>query len=192
MLRTLLLTIGVTPPEVPSDPEARAALWQGKTAEKRILLLLDDAMDSEQVTPLLPGASGTAVIVTSRRRLVGLSDALAFSLQTLSDGEAQDLLLRISGRSSEGAATSDLVRLCGYLPLAISLTAAQLKHHESWTATDLAGEFSCRGIALVPCMARSMVAAAFDLSSRPNRRSAEAVSSIGSTSRRRLRCICSS
>jgi len=71
-LVSLLLTAGLTAAQIPSDVAARAALWRDQLADKRAILILDDATSSEQVRPLLPGGAQTLVLVTSRRRLAAL------------------------------------------------------------------------------------------------------------------------
>ena len=94
--------------------------------------MLDDAASSEQVRPLLPGAGGSLVLVTSRRHLSALEDATAISLDTLPPGEAAALLVRLAGRaglSPADPAVAEIIRLCGYLPLAIGMVARQLHHH---------------------------------------------------------------
>ena len=73
------------------------ALWRDRLAERQLLLVLDDAASSEQVIPLLPGAGGSLVLVTSRRHLSALGDATAISLDTLPLGEAGALLVRLAG-----------------------------------------------------------------------------------------------
>ena len=96
-LVSLLLTAGVAAQLIPGV-EARAARWRDHVAGKRILLLLDDAASHEQVAPLLPGTAGGLVMITSRRRLAALADAAVISLDTLSPGEAAQLLARLAGR----------------------------------------------------------------------------------------------
>jgi hypothetical protein len=75
-----LLTAGVPAGQIPPGLEARMALWRDRLAEQQLLLVLDDAASSEQVRPLLPGAGGSLVLVTSRRHLTALEDATAVSL----------------------------------------------------------------------------------------------------------------
>ena len=82
-LASLLLTAGVPAAQIPPGLEARMALWRDRLAERQLLLVLDDAASSEQVRPLLPGAGGSLVLVTSRRHLSALEDATAVSLDTL-------------------------------------------------------------------------------------------------------------
>ena len=81
-LASLLLTAGVPPGQIPPGVEARMALWRDRLAGRQLLLVLDDAVGSEQVLPLLPGAGGSLVLVTSRRQLSALEDATAISLDT--------------------------------------------------------------------------------------------------------------
>src|ERR1700733_492444 len=97
-LASLLLTLGVPPPQIPPGLEARMALWRDRVAERQLLLILDDAASSEQVLPLLPGSGGSLVLVTSRRHLSALEDATAISLDTLPADEARALLARLAGR----------------------------------------------------------------------------------------------
>jgi tetratricopeptide (TPR) repeat protein/transcriptional regulator with XRE-family HTH domain len=144
-LASLLLTSGVPAAQIPPTLEARMALWRDRLADKQLLLVLDDAASSEQVRPLLPGAGGSLVLVTSRRHLTALEDARAISLDTLSSDQAAGLLVRLAARpglSGEDAEVADIARLCGYLPLAVGMIARQLHHHPAWTAADLAEELA--------------------------------------------------
>ena len=136
-LSSLLLTAGVPAAAIPPGLEARAARWRGHVAGKKILLLLDDAASHEQVRPLLPGTGGSLVLLTSRRRLAALGDAIVVSLDILLRGEAVQLLIRLAGRPGlqpGDVAVGEITRLCGYLPLAIGLIASQLRHHPAQTA----------------------------------------------------------
>ena len=135
-LASLLLTAGVPAGQVPPGLEERMALWRDRLAERQLLLVLDDAASSEQVRPLLPGAGGSLVLVTSRRHLSALDDATAVSLDTLPAEEAAALLVRLAGRGGlrpDDPAVAELTGLCGYLPLAIGMVARQLHHHPAWT-----------------------------------------------------------
>ena len=167
-LATLLLTTGVAPQQIPPGLEARSAAWRGHLAGKKVLLVLDDAAGSDQVRPLLPGAAGCLVLVTSRRRLTALEEAAPISLGTLPPGEAADLFVRLAGRPGlqpADAAVAEVTGLCGYLPLAIRLVAAGLRHHPAWTVTDLAAELATARDRLAAMQAEDVsVAAAFDLS----------------------------
>jgi len=162
-LASLLMTAGVAAQQIPPGLQARAALWRDYIAGKKILLVLDDAIGHEQVRPLLPGTAGSLVLITSRRRLAALEDAAVTSVDVMFPDEAKALLERLSGRAASGAA--DLVRLCGYLPLAIGMVGSQLRHHPARTAGDLAADLAATSNRLAAMRAENLsVAAAFDLS----------------------------
>jgi hypothetical protein len=167
-LASLLLTAGVAAAQIPPGAEARAARWRGYAAGKKILLLLDDAVGHEQVRPLLPGTAGSLVLVTSRRRLTALEDAVVISLDTLSPGEAATLLVRQAARTDiqpDDAAVAEIARLCGYLPLAIGMLARQLNHHSAWSAASMAATLSAARDRLAAMRAENLsVALAFELS----------------------------
>jgi len=167
-LVTLLLTAGLRASHIPADLDARAGLWRDHVAGQKVLLVLDDATGHEQVRPLLPGTAGSLVLITSRRRLAALEDAVPLSLDTLPPDEAAALLTRLAGRPDlEPGPASQLARLCGYLPLAIGLVGRQLAHHPAWAAADLATELAAARDRLEPMRAEDVsVAAAFDLSYR--------------------------
>ena len=167
-LASLLLTIGVPAGQIPAAMEARVALWRDQLVSQRLLLVLDDAVSSEQVLPLLPGADGSLILVTSRRHLTALEDATAISLDTLAPAEAAALLVRLAGRpglSPDDAAVSEISRLCGYLPLAIGMLARQLHHHPAWSLAGRAAELAAERDRLELMATENVsVAAAFDLS----------------------------
>ena len=97
-LASLLLTVGVAPQHIPPGLEAGRRRWRDLVAGRKILLLLDDAAGHEQVRPLMPGAPGSLVLITSRRRLTALEDATVLSLDTLPPADAAALLVRLAGR----------------------------------------------------------------------------------------------
>jgi tetratricopeptide (TPR) repeat protein/transcriptional regulator with XRE-family HTH domain len=167
-LSSLLLTAGLTAAQIPPGLEARAARWRDHVAGKKILLLLDDAASHEQVRPLLPGTGGSLVLLTSRRRLAALADAVVISLDTLASQEAAALLTRLAGRPGlqpGDSAVGEITRLCGYLPLAIGLIASQLRHHPAQTAESMAASLAAATDRVELMRAENVsVAAAFDLS----------------------------
>ena len=167
-LASLLLAAGIGARQIPPGLEARAARWRDYLAGKKVLLVLDDAAGHEQVGPLLPGAAGTLVLITSRRRLAALGDAAAISLDTLAPDEAAALLARLAGRPGLAAAdpgVGEITRLCGYLPLAVGMLAGQLRHHPAWTTAGLAAGLAAARDRLELMHAENLsVAAAFDLS----------------------------
>ena len=167
-LASLLLTIGVPAGQIPPGSEARTALWRDHLVSARLLLVLDDAVGSEQVLPLLPGAGGSLVLVTSRRHLTALPDATAISLDTLAPAEAAALLVRLAARpglDQGDAAVAKIIQLCGYLPLAIGMLARQLHHHPAWSLAGRAAELAAERDRLELMATENVsVAAAFDLS----------------------------
>jgi tetratricopeptide (TPR) repeat protein/transcriptional regulator with XRE-family HTH domain len=131
-VRLLLDAFGVAPDRVPAGLAAQAALYRTEIAGRRVLLVLDNAHDAEQVRPLLPGTPGCMVVVTSRLRLTGLvvaAGAEPLGVDLLSATEAAELFTaRIgSGRAkdAEGAVVDEIVELCARLPLALSIAAAR-------------------------------------------------------------------
>jgi tetratricopeptide (TPR) repeat protein len=170
-LFALLCADGVDPERIPADVDSRAALWRGRVAGRRILLILDNATGRGQVEQLLPGAAGSLVLITSRRRLSGLSARCAadtLSLGTLAPDAAAKLFATMSARSATGPelnAIRELVLLCGFLPLAICLLAARLRPEPSWSVGDLLRELKRSTCRLAQMRAEDIaVAAAFDLS----------------------------
>ena len=144
------------------------ALWRDRLAEKQLLLVLDDAVGSDQVRPLLPGAGGSLVLVTSRRHLSALEDATAVSLDTLPPEQAAVLLVRLAGRtglSPDDPAVGQITGRCGYLPLAIGMVARQLHHHPAWSVAGRAAELAAAVDRLELMVTENLsVAAAFNLS----------------------------
>jgi tetratricopeptide (TPR) repeat protein/transcriptional regulator with XRE-family HTH domain len=167
-LASLLLTAGVPAGQIPPGLEARMLLWRDRLAERQLLLVLDDAASSEQVRPLLPGAGGSLVLVTSRRHLSALDDATAVSLDTLPPGQAAALLVRLAGRPGlipDDPAVGEITGLCGFLPLAIGMVARQLHHHPAWTAAGRAAELAAAVDRLELMATENLsVTAAFNLS----------------------------
>ncbi|MGW0523691.1 BTAD domain-containing putative transcriptional regulator [Crossiella sp. NPDC003009] len=122
-LAALLRAVGVPPGAVPGSVRARAALWQERVREKKVLLVLDDAGGHEQVRPLLPGPGNSLALVTSRRRLSSLEGARGLALGTLPPAASAQLFRRLIRPGAEPANRAELVALCGGLPLAITLAA---------------------------------------------------------------------
>lgn len=167
-LASLLRMVGVPPSQIPADVEERASMWRNQTAGMRLLLVLDDAVGTDQVRPLLPGTAGCVVLVTSRRHLIALEDAMALGLRTLPPDEAVMLLIRLADRAGlnpEDSALAEIARLCGYLPLALGMIARQLRHHPAWTPTDVADDLAAaRGRLELMVTESSSVTLAFNLS----------------------------
>lgn len=142
-LGALLLGDGLSPSELPSELAGREQMWRERTAGRQMLLVLDDAADAAQVRPLLPSSAESLVLITSRRRLAGLDDVVPISMGLLSSSDAAELFVATAGRPGLEPADPDVIRLielCGHLPLAVTLTAARLRRHTSWTPADLIEE----------------------------------------------------
>ena len=142
-LGMLLLASGAAAADIPADTTPRTALWRARTAEKSLLLILDDAVNSEQVGQLIPGSSDSLVIVTSRRRMIDLDGSRAISLEVLPVGEAALLFVRLADRPGlvpSSPEAEEIARLSGRLPLTIGLQARRLHHHPAWTVGDLVAE----------------------------------------------------
>ncbi|MFC9692384.1 BTAD domain-containing putative transcriptional regulator [Kribbella sp. NPDC056951] len=122
VLGQLLRSLGVDGSELPESLDERAALLRIRLADKMTLLVFDDALDAGQLKPLLP--AGGAVIVTSRRPIVGLEDAIHCELPPLSDETSAELLSAVSGLSAAGVA--EVVPHCAGLPLALRIVGARL------------------------------------------------------------------
>lgn len=143
-LDVLLRILGVPADLIPRTLEERSALWRTQLARRQVVVVLDDAANEEQITPLLPGTPSCLVIITSRTQLTGLSGVHAVSLDVLSGTDAVALFTNIagSGKASEIESAAEITRLCGYLPLAIHLVASRLAHRSAWSIADLAQRLS--------------------------------------------------
>ncbi|HKS48446.1 MAG TPA: BTAD domain-containing putative transcriptional regulator [Amycolatopsis sp.] len=135
-LERLLLDFGLPPARIPRDGRQLAARWRAEVAERRILVVLDNAVDAKQVRPLLPGTGKALVIITSRRRLVGLDGVTSRSLDVFSPEDAVALFTRIAGADrtkDRPHVVAEIVALCGYLPLAISIAASRFHNRPAWS-----------------------------------------------------------
>ncbi|MFD5074427.1 BTAD domain-containing putative transcriptional regulator [Streptomyces sp. NPDC058371] len=140
-LEKLLRAMGVPGDAIPESTEDRAAAWRSTLAGRRVLVVLDNAVDSAQVRPLLPGARCCLTLITSRRRLAGIDSAALVSLDVLTPGQAGSLFRRVVGDGRpdrEPGTVAEVLALCGHLPLAVRLAAARLRHRPAWTVSQLA------------------------------------------------------
>ncbi|WP_170223578.1 AfsR/SARP family transcriptional regulator [Nonomuraea turkmeniaca] len=140
-LGQLLRALGLDGTAIPSEVEEAAARYRSLAATRRLLIVLDNALDARQVRPLLPAGPTCAVIVTSRQALVSLDGAEHLQLTELDRHDATTLLARIAGPARvqrEPGAADQIVRLCGGLPLAIRVAAARLAARPDWTLAYLA------------------------------------------------------
>ncbi|GHC35892.1 AfsR/SARP family transcriptional regulator [Streptomyces cinnamoneus] len=139
-LAGLLGELGVADGALPDGTDRRAALYRSLVADRRMLLLLDDARDAGQVLPLLPTAPGSAVLVTGRPETIDLPGARQVRVEAMEEKEALAMLTAAAGPAGAGtAATSarDVAASCGRLPLPLRIAGARL-NDASWTPADLA------------------------------------------------------
>ncbi|MFF5334562.1 BTAD domain-containing putative transcriptional regulator [Streptomyces sp. NPDC013181] len=148
VLREFLLALGVAPRRVPESAAGAAALFRSLTDRLSLLVVLDNARDSAQVRPLLPGGADCVTLVTSRHRLEGLiaSDAaVPVPLDVLEPPDGTALLAGVLGEErvlAEPVAAGRLAELCGGLPLALRVTAARLAGRPQWTLAAMADELA--------------------------------------------------
>ncbi|HEU4423923.1 MAG TPA: tetratricopeptide repeat protein [Pilimelia sp.] len=145
-VRGFLDALNVSPQRLPVGLDAQAGLYRSLLSGKRMLILLDNARDAEQVRPLLPGAPGCVVVVTSRNQLPGLvavEGAHPLALDLLPADEATQLLARRLGPARvavEPRAVEDIIARCARLPLALAIVAARAATHPGFHLDALAGE----------------------------------------------------
>ncbi|MFF3029998.1 BTAD domain-containing putative transcriptional regulator [Streptomyces rubiginosohelvolus] len=139
-LGSLLGALGVPGDRIPGDLGGRRALWRSQLAQRRMLLVLDNAVDAGQVYPLLPASPGCLVVVTSRERLVDLDGAEWISIGPMAPEDGTRLIEEVLGpvrTAAEPEAVQELVQLCGGLPLALRIAAARLRNRPRWTVRYL-------------------------------------------------------
>jgi tetratricopeptide (TPR) repeat protein/transcriptional regulator with XRE-family HTH domain len=145
-IRGFLNALGVAPSRVPATPEAQAGLYRSLLADRRMLIVLDNARDEQQVRPLLPASAETLVLVTSRSQLTGLAatdGARVLSLDVLAHGEATELLAARIGparAAAESGAIGEIADLSACLPLAVAIAAARAATRPSLPLAALASE----------------------------------------------------
>jgi tetratricopeptide (TPR) repeat protein len=146
VLRAFLEVLHVPAERIPPGPAEQGGLYRSLLAGRRMLIVLDNVRDAAQARPLLPGASGCLVLVTSRSQLAGLSatqGARLVNLDTLTGDEAAELLARRLGPgrvTAEPEAARELAGLCGGLPLALAITAARAAARPGFRLAALAAE----------------------------------------------------
>ncbi|WP_020641858.1 AfsR/SARP family transcriptional regulator [Amycolatopsis balhimycina] len=147
-LRGFLHGLGVHPEQIPTTVDAQAALYRSLTAERRLLVVLDNARDAEHLRPLLPAGPGCLVVVTSRNQLAGLTaqeGARLITLDVLTAEDALALLTRHLGHDRVAAdpdAVTELIEQCARLPLALAIVAARATTYPSFALRVLVKELS--------------------------------------------------
>ncbi|MGB3438872.1 MAG: BTAD domain-containing putative transcriptional regulator [Actinophytocola sp.] len=140
VLGRFLGALGIPGPVIPSDLDGRSDMYRTLLAERRVLVVLDDATSERQVLPLLPGSSTCAVVVTSRARLTGVPGAHRVDLPVLDADQSLALFGAVLGAdrvAAERAAAEALVATVGGLPLAVRIIAARLAARPHWTLASM-------------------------------------------------------
>jgi DNA-binding SARP family transcriptional activator len=135
VLGRFLTTLGVPEVAIPSNTEEAAATFRSLVADRRMLVVLDNAAGAEQVRPLLPAGPGCAVLITSRELLTSLEGATHLHLGVMFHDQATALLERLVGPervAAEPEATDAIVQLCGRLPLALRIVGARMAARPGW------------------------------------------------------------
>ncbi|MEU3519572.1 BTAD domain-containing putative transcriptional regulator [Streptomyces sp. NPDC006654] len=136
MLAEALRALSITGSAIPNGLSERAALYRSLLVDRRMLVVLDDAGHADQVLPLLPGAEGCAVLITSRTLLTQLPGARHIDLDVLSRAEARELFTGIVGRrrvEREPEEADAILDCCGNLPLAIRIASGKLTGRPAWS-----------------------------------------------------------
>ncbi|MEU6973971.1 BTAD domain-containing putative transcriptional regulator [Kitasatospora aureofaciens] len=142
-----LRSLGVAESAVPEQTEERSAMFRSLLAERRVLVVLDDARDLAQLRPLLPGSEHSAVLVTSRSGLLGLAPTRQVDLDVLEADESLELFTRIAGRrrvQAEQEAARELLAACCHLPLAIRIVAARSSLRPDWSLSAIGARLADR------------------------------------------------
>ncbi|TDD28764.1 tetratricopeptide repeat protein [Actinomadura sp. KC06] len=148
VLEEFLVALGVQPSDIPEELEQRAKLYRSLLASQRLLIVLDNAASSKQVEPLLPGSAACGVIVTSRRRLIGLPMRVAVErilLGPMTEEESMAVLHAAVGEAraqAETASLTVLARHCGHLPLALRIAAERVAAHPHHPVGELVDELA--------------------------------------------------
>ncbi|OLF05986.1 hypothetical protein BLA60_33565 [Actinophytocola xinjiangensis] len=139
VLGSFLRSLGVPATAVPDDAQERAALYRSLLAQRRVLVVLDDALDEAQIAPLLPASGTCGVIVTGRVRLSALGGARRFELREMAQDDGLALLRGMDERLA-AATPADLAALvgqCARLPLALRIVGSLLASRPHWRVSDL-------------------------------------------------------
>ena len=148
VLASFLQALGIAKDRVPGDSDTQSALYRSLLAERKVLVILDNAVSAEQVRPLLPATTGCAALVTSRRVLTGLvvtESATRLQLGLLTPADAVELTARVIGRHRvvvDPRAVAALVELCARLPLALRVAASRVSARPHMTVADVVADLA--------------------------------------------------
>ena len=140
VLERFLRVFGVPGTQIPEGMDERAELYRNLIADRKVLVVLDDAAGEGQVLPLLPGKGNAAVIVTSRSRLAGLAGAIRIEVDVFDADKSLNLLARIVGAArvqAQTEAAAAVAEHCGHLPLALRIAGARLVARPHWSIQRL-------------------------------------------------------
>ncbi|MGW2781210.1 BTAD domain-containing putative transcriptional regulator [Streptomyces populi] len=148
VLGRFLMDLGVSGRSLPEDVDDRAALYRAVLADRQVLIVLDNARDTHQIGPLLPGDGSSAVLVTSRRALAGPHGATRIALHPMAEDEQRRMLERLCGEDAlrtDPESASLVLDACAGLPLALRIAGAQLATRPTWSLSTLARRLSRSG-----------------------------------------------
>ncbi|MFI6641789.1 BTAD domain-containing putative transcriptional regulator [Streptomyces sp. NPDC050504] len=148
VLGWFLTALGAERAALPETVDERAQLYRTLLADRRVLVLLDNASDDARVRPLLPGGGASRALVTGERQLVSLPGAAPVRLGPLAEADAVDLLAAVAGRERVAADPESAARvaeLCDRLPLALRAAGARLAAQPHWTPARLAARLAPEG-----------------------------------------------
>lgn len=141
VLERFIRAFGVSGGQVPDSVDERAEMYRSLLADRRVLVVLDDAASERQVRPLLPGSATAGLIITSRNRLTGIAGILRVEVDVFAPDKSVDLLTRIVGEArirGQSAATATVAAHCDHLPLALRIAGARLAARPQWSVQQLA------------------------------------------------------
>ncbi|GAA1716562.1 transcriptional regulator AfsR [Kribbella yunnanensis] len=152
VLARFLRSLGAVDAAIPVGTDEAAVRFRSMTNDLRLLVVLDNALEVGQVESLIPAGQNCRTIVTSRRILATLPGAVHKPLEMLPEDDAVTLLARLVGSErvnlaepAQRQAAADVVRLCGFLPLAVSIAASRLTSRPSWTLRTMADRLAATG-----------------------------------------------
>ncbi len=141
VLGRFLRALGMDARVIPTELDEASAAFRSRVADRRLLVVLDNAADAAQVRPLLPAGPGCAVLLTSRAVLSGIDGARHLRLDALAPSEATELLGRLAGHAriaAEPEAAADVISACAWLPLALRIAGARLAARPTWPVRAMA------------------------------------------------------
>ncbi|MGW6449972.1 NB-ARC domain-containing protein [Lentzea sp. NPDC055074] len=169
-LERMLTALGVSGERLPATTDERASLFATLLRDRRMLVVLDNAADEEQVRPLLGAAEHGLTVVTCRRALAGLDGARRLTLDVLPEAEAVALLESIAGVDvvrADPSAAREIVALCGNLPLAVRIAGNRLATRRTWSLTYLVRQLRDERVRLTSLSAGDLhLRSAFEVSLR--------------------------